>query len=172
MAMLMKDEPAKQLVYYQVISLSSPVQSILMCFRQAGIGTYTSNAVKTPVIETAAKLRDQMFARSLSDHIKGPSFSCLIILLFLTKILDGYKFLMQTCQLTTLISLSLSYPIQSDCSGDKICIFGFSHGAYTAHALAGMLHKVGLLPQCNIEQVLFVYTMYKSWDKKDISKAR
>jgi uncharacterized protein (DUF2235 family) len=26
--------------------------------------------------------------------------------------------------------------------GDKICIFGFSRGAYTARALAGMLFKV------------------------------
>lgn len=30
--------------------------------------------------------------------------------------------------------------------GDKICIFGFSRGAYTARALAGMLAKVDVLP--------------------------
>ncbi|KAF9007420.1 hypothetical protein BDQ17DRAFT_1350616 [Cyathus striatus] len=30
--------------------------------------------------------------------------------------------------------------------GDKICLFGFSRGAYTARALAGMLSKVGLIP--------------------------
>lgn len=29
-----------------------------------------------------------------------------------------------------------------DKRGDKICIFGFSRGAYTARALAGMVHKV------------------------------
>jgi hypothetical protein len=29
-----------------------------------------------------------------------------------------------------------------DHAEDKICIFGFSRGAYTARALAGMLHKV------------------------------
>ncbi|KAI9444606.1 hypothetical protein H4582DRAFT_2108483 [Lactarius indigo] len=29
---------------------------------------------------------------------------------------------------------------------DKICIFGFSRGAYTARALAGMIHKVGRFP--------------------------
>ncbi len=29
-----------------------------------------------------------------------------------------------------------------DQEGDKICIFGFSRGAYTARALAGMIHKV------------------------------
>ncbi len=29
-----------------------------------------------------------------------------------------------------------------DTVGDKICMFGFSRGAYTARALAGMLYKV------------------------------
>ena len=29
-----------------------------------------------------------------------------------------------------------------DQEGDKICIFGFSRGAYTARALAGMIQKV------------------------------
>lgn len=31
--------------------------------------------------------------------------------------------------------------------GDKICLFGFSSGAYTVRCVAGMLHKVGLLPK-------------------------
>jgi len=37
-----------------------------------------------------------------------------------------------------------------------------SRGAYTARALAGMLHFVGLLPRDNIEQVSFAYKIYKS----------
>ena len=44
-------------------------------------------------------------------------------------------------------------------ANDKICIFGFSRGAYTARALAGMIHKVGLLPRCNHQQVPFAYAM-------------
>lgn len=28
--------------------------------------------------------------------------------------------------------------------GDAICLFGFSRGAYTARALAGMLYSVGI----------------------------
>ncbi|KAI9444533.1 hypothetical protein H4582DRAFT_1806636 [Lactarius indigo] len=60
-------------------------------------------------------------------------------------IMDGYKFLMQ------------SYNV-----GDKVCLFGFSRGAYTARALAGMLHKVGLLSRGNIEQIPFAYELYKS----------
>ena len=172
MAMLMKDNPTKQLVYYQVISLSPPVQSVLIYFRQAGIGTYTSNVSKTPAIEAMTKLWDKMLARSLSDHIKGPSFFYPTISPCLTNIPDGYKFLMQTCQLTALGSPSLSYRIQLDRSGDKICIFGFSRGAYTARALAGMVHKVGLLPQCNIEQVPFAYAMYESRNEEDLKMSR
>lgn len=57
---------------------------------------------------------------------------------------DAYHFLMQTYR-----------------EGDRICIFGFSRGAYTARCLAGMLHKVGLLPAHNISQVQFAYQFYK-----------
>ena len=65
--------------------------------------------------------------------------------------------------------------------GDKICIFGFSRGAYrviwiasiikllsigayTARALAGMIEKVGLLPAGNHQQVPFAYKMYMQDD--------
>ena len=42
-------------------------------------------------------------------------------------------------------------------AGDKVYIFGFSRGAYTARALAGMIQKVGLLPPGNHNQIkLFV----------------
>ncbi|WPH03577.1 Hypothetical protein R9X50_00645900 [Acrodontium crateriforme] len=57
---------------------------------------------------------------------------------------DAYRFLMQTYR-----------------EGDKICLFGFSRGAYTARCLAGMLHKVGLLPAENVAQVEFAYAFYK-----------
>lgn len=45
--------------------------------------------------------------------------------------------------------------------GDKICLLGFSRGAYTVRCLAGMLHKVGLLPPHNRSQVDFAYQFYK-----------
>ncbi|KAJ3554112.1 hypothetical protein NM688_g3270 [Phlebia brevispora] len=64
---------------------------------------------------------------------------------------DGYAFLMQNYT-----------------RGDKICIFGFSRGAYTARALAGMLQKVGLLPTCNHQQLPFAYEMYKREDKQGL----
>jgi uncharacterized protein (DUF2235 family) len=43
---------------------------------------------------------------------------------------------------------------------DRIFIFGFSRGAYTARVLAGMLHKVGLLTSGNEELVPFAWEMY------------
>lgn len=57
---------------------------------------------------------------------------------------DAYHFLMHTYK-----------------EGDKICLFGFSRGAYTARCVAGMVHKVGLLPPRNIAQIPFAYDFYK-----------
>jgi len=48
----------------------------------------------------------------------------------------------------------------ADTAGDKISIFGFSRGSYTARALAGMVQKVGLLPACNLQQIPFAWAMY------------
>jgi uncharacterized protein (DUF2235 family) len=57
---------------------------------------------------------------------------------------DAYKFLMQNYR-----------------EGDRICLLGFSRGAYTIRCLAGMLHKVGLLPASNGAQVNFAFDFYK-----------
>lgn len=61
-----------------------------------------------------------------------------------------------------------------DREGDKICLIGFSRGAYTARALAGMLHKVGLLPAHNQAQIPFAYKWYKDnshygWDMRCVA---
>lgn len=58
---------------------------------------------------------------------------------------DGYEFLMQNCRfycVPILIQYTFRRFIYTDKAGDRICIFGFSRGAYTARALAGMIHKV------------------------------
>src|ERR1700733_8576399 len=61
---------------------------------------------------------------------------------------------------TMVLQLSCSFMISflssQDLDDDKICIFGFSRGGYTARALAGMIHKVGLLPRGNNRHVNFV----------------
>ncbi|KAH7909231.1 hypothetical protein BJ138DRAFT_1011235 [Hygrophoropsis aurantiaca] len=70
-------------------------------------------------------------------------------------VMDGYKFLMDNYR-----------------PGDKICLFGFSRGAYTARALAGMLNKVGLLPRDNAQQVVFAYKAYKQTTAQGIGLAK
>jgi len=59
-----------------------------------------------------------------------------------------------------MLGLREAQDIQLDRTHDQICIFGFSRGAITARALAGMLQKVGLLPAWNLEQLPFAYAMY------------
>ncbi|KAF8066486.1 hypothetical protein FPV67DRAFT_1781048 [Lyophyllum atratum] len=129
--MLKKDDRDKQMVYYQ-----------------AGIGTYTSPQVATPLAAKISKTMDEAIAWNLSAHVMGT----LVPHLFRSRIIlmscaDGYEFLMQNYK-----------------AGDRICIFGFSRGAYTARGLAGMIHKVGLLPACNHQQVPFAYKMFTRAD--------
>src|SRR3954454_9384422 len=64
--------------------------------------------------------------------------------LLVDHVCDGYRFLMRYYQ-----------------DGDQIFIFGFSRGAYTARALAGMIHKVGLLSQGNEELVSFAWSNFR-----------
>jgi uncharacterized protein (DUF2235 family) len=49
---------------------------------------------------------------------------------------------MQNCAQMSQPSELLVINTTVDKSGDRICIFGFSRGAYTARGLAGMIHKV------------------------------
>jgi len=88
-----------------------------------------------------------MFAWNLRHHVMG-----------------GYEFLMQNCSTFTYPPSQFANNNPSDIEGDKICIFGFSRGAYTARSLAGMLHKVGLLPVDNLQQIPFAYKMYTRVD--------
>ncbi|KAF8066001.1 hypothetical protein FPV67DRAFT_1692541 [Lyophyllum atratum] len=55
-----------------------------------------------------------------------------------SHVMDGNEFLMQNYK-----------------AGDRICILGFSRGAYTARGLAGMIHK----------QVPFAYKMFRRVDE-------
>jgi uncharacterized protein (DUF2235 family) len=46
--------------------------------------------------------------------------------------------------------------------GDKVFLFGFSRGAYTARVLAGMLHALGLLPSGSQNLVPYVMRLFKA----------
>ncbi|KAF9874997.1 hypothetical protein CkaCkLH20_07691 [Colletotrichum karsti] len=65
---------------------------------------------------------------------------------FDAHVLAGYRFLMRYYS-----------------SGDKIYMFGFSRGAFTAKFLARMIHTVGLLCKGNEEMVPFAYKLYQRY---------
>jgi len=64
---------------------------------------------------------------------------------FKANVMDAYRYLMA---------------VYND--GDEIYIFGFSRGAYTARALAGMLHAYGLLCRGNEGHVEYVWHMFQN----------
>ena len=77
----------------------------------------------------------------------------LAMALFLsTHVTDAYRFLMRYYQ-----------------EGDRIFIFGFSRGAYTARAVAAMVHKVGVLTQGNDELIPFAWDMFAEQSDKTIA---
>lgn len=61
------------------------------------------------------------------------------------NVADAYQFLMRNYQ-----------------PGDKVYVFGFSRGAYTARALCGMLHAVGLLTPGNEGLIPYAIRMIKA----------
>ncbi len=63
---------------------------------------------------------------------------------FSDNVADAYQFLMRVFQ-----------------PGDQIYIFGFSRGAYTARAIAGLLHLVGLLTEDNEALIPYAIRMAK-----------
>ncbi|KAJ2914726.1 hypothetical protein MD484_g5704, partial [Candolleomyces efflorescens] len=104
----------------------------------------------SPVIPTPTPNRDRTLVLCFDgtgDQFDADTLDEAIAWNLGTHIMDGYEFLMQNYR-----------------ARDRICIFGFSRGAYTARCLAGMIHKVGLLPACNHQQVPFAYKMYKRPD--------
>jgi uncharacterized protein (DUF2235 family) len=51
--------------------------------------------------------------------------------------------------------------------GDDIFLFGFSRGAYTARAVAGMIHMIGLLPSDQLNIVDYALRSYKEASEED-----
>lgn len=93
-AMLNKDDPSRQLAYYD-----------------PGVGTLAPAAARSGVPRTLSLLYMRAFGTGLK-----------------TNVAEAYQYLMQHWR-----------------PGDEISIFGFSRGAYTARALAGMLLRPGLM---------------------------
>lgn len=54
---------------------------------------------------------------------------------------------------------------------DRIMIFGFSRGAYTARVLAGFIHAVGFMKVHNLNLLDYAYRAYKGVDERDDHEA-
>ncbi|CAE6421371.1 unnamed protein product [Rhizoctonia solani] len=119
MELLKKDDPSKQMVYYQT-----------------GVGTYSPPGLTTSIGLAVASTADEAVAYYLYQHV-----------------IDGYRYLVQTYRI-----------------GDRIALFGFSRGAFTARAVAGMLHRVGLLPRHNAEHMPKAYEIYSGGTDTDAEK--
>ncbi|KAH9953351.1 hypothetical protein BC827DRAFT_1146310 [Russula dissimulans] len=137
-------------------------RNVILCFDGTGneFGDKNTNIVRLFSILRVDRPEEQVcyyqagVGTYFKDGVVRPRFQGIAKLLdegfawYISEhILDGYKFLMQNYY-----------------EGDTVCIFGFSRGAYTARALAGMLHKVGLLSKDNFEQIPFAYRIYKAKD--------
>lgn len=54
--------------------------------------------------------------------------------------------------------------------GDKVFLFGFSRGAFTVRALAGMLHKVGLLQKGSNNLIAYASEIYNTRNNHEIAE--
>ncbi|TEA13618.1 Uncharacterized protein C8034_v004432 [Colletotrichum sidae] len=104
-------------------------------YYQTGIGTYDINE-KSVHKDWFSELRSSV-SQTIDQGI-GTTFDA--------HVMAGYRFLMRYYD-----------------SGDKIYMFGFSRGAFTAKFLARMIHTVGLLCKGNEEMVPFAYRLYQRY---------
>jgi uncharacterized protein (DUF2235 family) len=70
----------------------------------------------------------------------------------------AYQYLMENYQ---------QYSVNGDTVHDRVYLFGFSRGAYTARALASLLKMFGLLHQGNEAQIPYVLQMFERRHKED-----
>lgn len=101
----------------------------------AGIGTYTAGGAVN--LSFFGRIK-----KSISQTIDSG-----VAISFETHVIAGYRFLMRYYG-----------------AGDRIYIFGFSRGAFTARFLARMISHVGLLSMGNEEMVPFAYKVYQDYE--------
>ncbi|KAI8959977.1 hypothetical protein F5Y11DRAFT_285338 [Daldinia sp. FL1419] len=104
-------------------------------YYQTGIGTYDIN--EKSVNKTWLGEVRSSISQTIDQGI-GTTFDA--------HVMAGYRFLMRYYD-----------------SGDKIYMFGFSRGAFTAKFLARMVNTVGLLCKGNEEMVTFAYRLYQRY---------
>jgi uncharacterized protein (DUF2235 family) len=79
------------------------------------------------------------------DHLLGGAFGVGIS----ENIRDGYRFL-----------------VENYSPGDRVFLFGFSRGAYTARSLGGLIHNCGILRQVCIDRLDAAYAFYRDRTNK------
>ncbi|KAH9854307.1 hypothetical protein C2E23DRAFT_883906 [Lenzites betulinus] len=135
-----------------------PARTLVLCFDGTGdqFNTDNSNVVKFFSMLKKDDRREQMvyYQSGIGTYTTPQVASPLQAKI--DKLLDD----MVAWNLSSHVQSGYEFIMQNYQAGDKICLFGFSRGAYTARALAGMIHKVGLLPACNHQQVPFAYKMF------------
>jgi uncharacterized protein (DUF2235 family) len=114
-------------------------RSAILTISQAGIGTYIDNQISNSLAGNMLTSVSTSIKETI-DQMFGTTFA--------RHLVAGYRFLMKFYA-----------------PGDKIYIFGFSRGAYTARVLAGMINKIGLLSRGNEEMVQFAWYKFSDFQR-------
>ncbi|WP_415184628.1 DUF2235 domain-containing protein [Phaeovulum sp.] len=99
-----------------------------------GVGTIGIPGVWSRRAQAASEVWEMASGMGVDDNVK-----------------EAYRFLVETYEDGK----------AHDTERDRICIFGFSRGAYTARMLAGFIHTIGLLPPRNLNLLDHAWRAYK-----------
>ncbi len=103
-----------------------------LVYYDPGVGTFGAENSVSQIYRKAIELRGMATGWGLDANVK-----------------EAYRFLVDNYQKTP------------DGERDRIFIFGFSRGAYTARVLAGFIHAFGLMEPRNLNLLHYVYRAYK-----------
>jgi uncharacterized protein (DUF2235 family) len=108
-------------------------------YYQPGIGTFTSGAI-TNTTNNGWYANTKQWIDETRDEMFAGSF--------VDHVIGGYRFLLRYYT-----------------PGDKVYIFGFSRGAYTARFLAEMIDNIGLLSKGNEEMIRFAWQAFSDYQQ-------
>ncbi len=138
-------------------------KNIVVCCDGTGneFGEHNTNVVSmyNPIVRDASQVAYydpglgtfSMFGRTLGKKI-GSTLGLAFGYGLQQNIEDAYHYLMDRYE-----------------PGDLVYLFGFSRGAFTVRALAGMLHKVGLLQKGSVNLVPYASAVYNTPDNARIA---
>lgn len=130
---------------YPVTKFKNPTVHIASSFCKslttslAGIGTYTEGPMTNSTNNGWFKNMRMAISKTL-DSMVGTSF--------VHHVVAGYQFILRYYS-----------------TGDKIYIFGFSRGAYTARYLCEMIDNIGLLSRGNDEMIRFAWDTFSDYQR-------